>query len=342
MEPVTHNTLQVKKMNVELVKNTLKTQGTGTKASIASLTGLSVATCGTILNELVASGEVMELEPEESNGGRPAKPYRYNADFGSVVCLLVKTEGGIHSIHYTVVNLLGEVIQEATEVLEQIDLKVVDEVIEKLINEHRNVLAIGVGIPGVVHGGIIGVCDVPDLAGKPLGPFLEEKYELSVTVENDMNMTVYGFYLMQNFEEEKTFAIVTFPKNHFPGAGFIVDGRILSGNTKFGGEVSFLPFGVTREEQLRQLHTEEGFIRLAVHTLTSIIAIMNPVTIAITGELPHEPQLNELREGCLTNIPEEHMPQLFIQRDTQQEYRKGLATATLESLTYRLQLIERR
>ncbi len=329
-------------MNVELVKNTLKAQGIGTKASIASLTKLSVATCGTILNELVASGEVIELEPEESSGGRPAKPYKYNADFGSVVCLLVKTEGGIHSIHCRIVDLVGDVIREESKVLSHIDVDVLDELIEKLVSENRNVQAIGIGIPGVVHRGVIGVCDVPDLAGKPLGAYFEDKYELSVTIENDMNMTVYGFYLLQNFEEEKTFAIVTFPKNHFPGAGFIVDGRILSGNTKFGGEVSFLPFGVSREEQLQQLDTDEGFVRLAVHTLTSIIAIINPVTIAITGELPHESQLNNLYEGCLKDIPQKHMPELFIQRDTQQEYMKGLVTATLESLTYRLQLIEKR
>lgn len=342
MQPVTHNTIQLKKMNVELVKNALKAQGIGTKASIASLTKLSVATCGTILNELVTVGEVIQMESDGASGGRPAKQYKYNADFGCVVCLLVKTEGGIHSISYSIVNLVGETVKETTLELQHIDVDAIDGLIEKLVSENGNIQAIGIGIPGVVHRGVVGVCDVPDLAGKPLGPYFEEKYDMSVTIENDMNMTVYGFYHLQNFEEEKTFAVVTFPKNHFPGAGFIVDGRILSGNTKFGGEVSFLPFGMTREEQLRQLHTDEGFIRLAVHTLTSVIAIINPVTIAITGEVPRETQLDELYAGCMMNIPEEHMPQLFIQNDTHREYMKGMVTATLESLTYRLQVIEKR
>lgn len=342
MQNVTHNTLQVKKMNVELVKNALKAQGTGTKASIASLTKLSVATCGTILNELVSTGEVIEMEPDGGSGGRPAKPYKYNASFGCVLCLLVRTEGGRHSIAYRVVDLLGETVKEMVHEFTRIDLEAVDGVIDGLIAGHPNVQAIGIGIPGVVHHGIIGVCDAPDLAGMALGPYLEEKYGVSVTIENDMNMTVYGFYHLQDFGEEKTFAVVTFPKNHFGGAGFIVDGRILSGNTKFGGEVSFLPFGISREEQLRQLQTEEGFIRLAVHTLTSIIAVINPVSIAITGECPREDQLEALYRGCLQNIPEEHMPKLFVCNDTNREYMKGLVTATLESLTYRLQVIERR
>jgi len=342
MNPVTYNTIQVKQMNIELVKTTLKAQGIGTKASISSLTKLSVATCGTILNELVAAGEVIEMDADESSGGRPAKQYAYNADFGCAVCLLIRTEGGIHSISYRIVNLIGASVEETTIELQHIDMDAIDLLIGTLIRERGNVLAIGIGIPGVVHRGVIGVCDVPDLAGKPLGPYLEDKYEMSVTIENDMNMTVYGFYHLQNFEEEKTFAVVTFPRNHFPGAGFIVDGRIISGNTKFGGEVSFLPFGLSREEQLRQLHAEDGFVRLAAHTLASIIAIINPVTIAITGELPRENQLDELYRRCLKDIPEEHMPQLFIQNDTHKEYMTGLATATLESLIYRLQVIERR
>ncbi|MCA0755828.1 ROK family protein [Paenibacillus sp. N4] len=342
MSSHTHNTIQVKKMNIELVKNALKAQGIATKASIAALTKLSVATCGSILNELLAIGEVIELEPDGPTGGRPAKQYKYNANFGCIICLLVRTEGGIHSISNSIVNLLGETISETTLELPHIDMDVMDRFIEGLISDNENVQAIGIGIPGVVHLGVIGVCDVPDLAGQPLGPYLEQKFEIPITIENDMNMTVYGFYHLQNFEEENTFAVVTFPRNHFPGAGFIVDGRILSGNTTFGGEVSFLPFGISREEQLRELHTEEGFIRLAVKTLSSIIAIINPVTIAITGELPRESQLQALYTGCLKDIPEEHMPQLIIRNNTHREYMTGLVTATLESLTYRLQVTQKR
>lgn len=342
MQPLSHNTLQVKQMNVELVKQTLKTQGPGTKSAMASATRLSIATCGTILNELVAAGEVIELEQDETNGGRPAKLYQYNADFGCALCLLVRTEGGLHSVSWRIVNLLAEIIGEDTLMLERIDVDVIDELIGKLIGEFGNVMAIGIGIPGVAHRGVIGVCDASELAGKPLGPYFEEKFGVPVLVENDMNMTVYGFYHAQEFEEETNFSVVTFPRNHYPGAGFIVEGRMLTGNTTFGGEVSFLPFGITREEQLRLLETEDGFIKLATHTLASIIAIINPAVIAITGDVPRTEHLEALQKGCLKDIPEEHMPKLIIQNNTYGEYMKGMVTATLESLTYRLQVIEKR
>jgi hypothetical protein len=147
---------------------------------------------------------------------------------------------------------------------------------------------------------------------------------------------------MQNYDEDKTFAIVTFPKDNFPGAGFIVDGHLLKGNTKFAGEVSFLPFDLTREEQLKQLNSTEGFVPLAIQTITSIIAIIDPVSIALTGELSKPNLLDDIYNGCLKDVPKEHMPEIFVKNDTHDEYMFGLISVTLESLTYNLQLVEKR
>ncbi|MBU5671735.1 ROK family protein [Paenibacillus brevis] len=342
MIPTSHNTRQVKKINVELVKNTLKAIGTGTKASIAGSTGLSVATCGTILNELVESGEVLETEFEESSGGRPARQYMFNADYAYVLCLLVKTESGAHSISYAIVNLMGEMVEEEVRSLPPIDRSRIDLIIGELIQKYDNIKAIGIGIPGVAHHGVIGICDVAALAGLALGPWLEEKYGIDVIIENDMNLAVYGFYNLQDVEEDKTVAVVTFPNNHFPGAGFIVNGRMVTGHTHFAGEVSYLPFGMTREEQLAKWHEQEHFMTNAVQVLASIIAIMNPVSIAVTGELTHPSMLEPLTESCMKYIPKEHMPLLTIKNDIHHEYLTGIITLALESLTYRLQLVERR
>ncbi|CAM3019369.1 ROK family protein [Paenibacillus taichungensis] len=342
MLPTSHNTQQVKRINVELVKNTLRSMGVGTKASIANLTKLSVATCGTILNELLQTGEIIDLGPDESSGGRPASRYQFNADYASVLCLIIRTEGGIHSITHTYANLNGEMADEQTLFLDEINVTVVEDLIASLIETHHNVQAIGIGIPGVAHNGVIGICDVSELAGQPLGPRLKEQYDdVEVVIGNDMNLTVYGLYNQQQFEEEKNFAVVTFPENHFPGAGFIIDGRPLTGNTQFGGEVSFLPFGVSREEQLRMLNTPDGLQKLVVQTLVSIIAIINPATIVVTGDTMDPAMRDGLTQGCLDMIPQEHMPGLIIQRDTRREYVTGLVAVTLESLTYRIQVVEK-
>lgn len=343
MLPTSHNTQQVKRINVEIVKNTLRSMGIGTKASIANLTKLSVATCGTILNELLQTGEIIDLGPDESSGGRPASRYQFNADYASVLCLIIRTEGGIHSITHTYANLNGEMTDEQTLFLDEINVTVVEKLIAELIEQRHNVQAIGIGIPGVAHNGVIGICDVPELANQPLGLRLKEQYEdIEVVIGNDMNLTVYGLYNEQQFEEEKNFAVVTFPENHFPGAGFIIDGRPLTGNTQFGGEVSFLPFGVSREEQLRMLQTTDGLQELVVQTLVSIIAIINPAAIVVTGDTMDPAMRDDLLQGCRDHhIPQEHMPELTIRRDTRREYVTGLIAVTLESLTYRIQVVEK-
>jgi hypothetical protein len=343
MLPTSHNTQQVKRINVEIVKNTLRSMGIGTKASIANLTKLSVATCGTILNELLQTGEIIDLGPDESSGGRPASLYQFNADYASVLCLIIRTEGGIHSITHTYANLNGEMADEQNLILDEINVTVVEELIAELIEQHHNVQAIGIGIPGVAYNGVIGICDVPELANQPLGVRLKEQYEdIEVVIGNDMNLTVYGLYNEQQFEQEKNFAVVTFPENHFPGAGFIIDGRPLTGNTQFGGEVSFLPFGVSREEQLRMLQTTDGLQVLVVQTLVSIIAIINPAAIVVTGDTMDPAMREGLLQGCRDHhIPEEHMPELMIRRDTRREYVIGLVAVTLESLTYRIQVVEK-
>lgn len=342
MSAIHNNAIRVKKINVQIVKNALKAAGTGTKATIAGITGLSVATCGTILNELLETGEVVESDIEEPSGGRPARRYKYNADFSYIACLFVRTEGGIHSISYTVANLIGDTVEEEGRLLDHIGYASIESLVDELLEKHGNIKAIGIGIPGVVHKGIVGVCDAEALVGMPLGPKLKQKFGLEVTIENDMHLTALGFYNMQSFDENKTFAVVAFPKHHFPGAGFIVDGQMLKGNTMFSGEVSFLAFGMEREEQLKRWNGPDGFMPLAVKTIVSIIAIINPAAIAITGDLSHPSHRDEIYNGCLKDIPREHMPELFVQNDTREQYLNGLIAVTLESLSYHLQLIEKR
>ncbi|GIM27885.1 hypothetical protein CPJCM30710_05510 [Clostridium polyendosporum] len=342
MLQITNNTIRVKQINTELVKVALKNLSYGTKLTIANATGLSVATCGNILKELLESGEVLEIELEQPNGGRPARRFVYNANYAFIACLYLKNEGGIYTINYAVTNLIGEIIEEGSKIFNSINYDVIDSLIGELIERYENIKAVGIGVPGVVRQGVIGVCDIKELINVPLGNKLKEKYQLEITIENDMNFTVYGFYKKQNYDRDRTIAIVFFPKGNFPGAGIIVDGHILKGNTKFAGELSFLPLDLSREEQLKRLNSEDGFIPLAVKAIVSIIAIINPETIALTGELFKSDQLDDIYNHCLEIIPKEHMPQIFLRENIHDDYMNGLISITLESLSYNIQLVEKR
>ncbi|MDH6442228.1 putative NBD/HSP70 family sugar kinase [Paenibacillus sp. PastF-4] len=339
---IANNSIRVKKINQELIKQALKSMKEGTKSTIASATGLSIATCGNILNELLETGEVIETELEASNGGRPARRFIYNADFSYIACIYAKIEDGQKSITYAVTNSVGDRVDHGWMELEYVDAAAIDHLLDMLIQQYNNIKAVGIGIPGLAHQGVINICDIKELINAPLESLLREKYELEVTIENDMNLTVYGFYKQQDYEEDKTIVVVTFIKGAFPGAGMMIDGHIHKGNTRFAGEVSFLPFGISREQQLSSLDHTDTFIPLAAHTISSLIAIINPETIALTGEQVKQENVRPIYQRCLEVIPEEHMPHLIVLDQPDDHYMNGLIAITLESLTYSLQLVEKR
>jgi predicted NBD/HSP70 family sugar kinase len=342
MLPITNNTVRVKQINVELVKTALKALTYGTKLTIANATGLSVATCGNILNELLDRGEVIEAEFEQSSGGRPAKRFLYNANYAYIACIYVSTDGGIYKYAYAVTNLLGEIIEKYMAEVASINYELIDELIGKLIGKYDNIKAVGIGVPGIVHKGVIDPCDIEMLSQIPLAAMLKAKYNLEIIIENDMNLITYGYYKQQNYEEDKTIAVVAFPKDNCPGAGIIVNGHIIKGNTNFAGEVSYLPFDISREDQVKQTNSSNAFFSTMVKIVTSIIAIINPHTIVLTGGLIHSNVAMPLIGACSKITPPEHMPQLIIRKNMQSDYMYGLLSVSLESLNCNIQLVEKR
>lgn len=342
MIPIVNNTMRVKQVNVELVKAALKASNVGTKSTIANATGLSVATCGNILNELLERGEVLEADLEQSSGGRPARRFMYNANYSYIACIYVSNEGGINRTVYAVVNLTGKIIEEKSSTVERINYEAIDNLIENLIGRYENIKAVGIGIPGIIHKGVIGAGDIEELINIPLAAWLKDKYNLQITVENDMNLTAYGFYQKQYYEEDKTVAVVIFPQDNCSGAGIIVNGRIIRGNTNFAGEVSYLPLNYSREEQIRRTQNPEAFFGLIVKTIASIIAVINPATIVVTGGLIQSAMMEGILNACEAIIPKEHMPQLIVEENMQADYINGLIAITLESLACDIQLIEKK
>ncbi|UQZ36129.1 transcriptional regulator [Paenibacillus sp. PK3_47] len=342
MNPITNNTMLVKRTNQELVRQTLRTLKKATKAAVAKATGLSLGTCGNILNELLGTGELLELETEESNGGRPAKVFQYNMDYAFIACIIVRAGVKTHSLEFVVTNLAGELVEQGREEHLPLNFTAIEQLVGRLVNGHPEIRAAGIGVPGPVHQGIMQISDIEELIDIEIGSILKEKYGIEVVVENDMNLTVYGFYHRQEYEDDKTVAVATFIEGSFPGAGMMVNGHIHRGSSHFAGEISFLPYGITREEQFRQLHDRDTFPSIAASALSSLIAVMNPEVIALTGNLLHSADVEVIRRECMNNIPEMHMPELMQLNDQDADYMHGLITVTLESLSYSYQLVEKR
>ncbi|MEJ8304324.1 ROK family protein [Saccharibacillus sacchari] len=342
MPSVTHSSVKVKKMNEELVRQALRHAEYGTKSSIAQATGLSIATCGTLLKEMLASGEALEDEPEASSGGRRARRFAYNADYSYIACIGAVFEQGRPRLMYAIADSAGKVIERRSREVSVLDESAIDTLVGLLLGKYAQIKAVGIGIPGLVHDGVINICDAEKLIGVPLEQRIREKYGVRVIVENDMNLTVYGLYREREWEEPGTLAVMIFVSGCFPGAGLMIDGHIHRGSSRFAGEVSFLPFGISREEQQRRLDAKKTFVPLAAHAVASLAAIVNPALIALTGGQVQESDLAMIRQHCLEFIPPEHMPRLLWLESPEEPYINGLIAMTSESLSYSLELVEKR
>ncbi|MDF2820495.1 MAG: hypothetical protein K0R15_936 [Clostridiales bacterium] len=342
MKQIVCNTAQVKSNNKEVVKNALKSLSNGTKTTIARITGLSVATCNTILNELATAGEILEVESDnigEVIVGRPAKAFRFNENYEYICCINLGFENKKKKLSYAIVDLLGNVVEKVSSEEDVIDYDVLESIIGKLLIKYHNIKAVGVGIPGVsTRKNVIDFCDIEELSNCPLSEKLMKKFALDVVIDNDMNLIAYGVYQECEYKEDTSIAAVSFFKDNLPGAGIIVDGHIIHGDTNFAGEVSFLPFGCTKEEQKELLKNREGNIQIVSKTIASIAAIINPTTVIITGTTLEENMVEEIYQICSGMIPQRHIPNIRFVENVDEFYLKGISSLTLE---YRSNLIHK-
>ena len=113
------------------------------------------------------------------------------------------------------------------------------QLMDRLVDNHPQIRAVGIGVPGAVHQGIINVSDIPNLVNVPLADSIRERHGLEVIIENDMNLTVYGLYQEQEYEDEESIIVATFIEGSLPGAGIMIDGHIHRGIPSLPGRSPF-------------------------------------------------------------------------------------------------------
>jgi hypothetical protein len=318
--PVTRTTREIKKHNLVLVINGLKALTSATKAELAARTGLSIATCGTLLNELCLTGEVMALAQDISSGGRPAQRFACDPSFFSLLSLYVEGTSEQSRIVVSVSSALGDVVEQWDQSFEFLTLAQFTDTIGEAIARHPAIRAMGIGLPGVVAEGEVLACDIPLFEGLKLTEQLSQQFGIFVEAANDMNYSAWGFYRNSCPQEQAPLAYILQPEQHCTGCGVVINGRVLQGVSHFAGEVSFLPVpqGI-----------EVPVIAKMVNIVRSLVAVINPATIALSGVRISPEDIAEIRRQCLVTIPQKHMPQLVYRQSIQPDYLTGIAELTL-------------
>lgn len=312
----------IKKTNKAQIRKLLIRGESYTKQQIALQTGLSVASCNTYLNEMETTGEVVGEKQKLHDVGRNSVVYKINEDFESILCIYFERIQGVKSIVTHVLTITGNTIWQQRNQFDLLDSDAVEREISDALRRFPNINQIIVGTPSIAENGIIRHSDIPELEDLPLKDILGRKYQLPVSIANDMHYKVYGYYRQEQISD-KIITLVNYPSGVLPGTATVHKGVLLTGKNLFAGMVGFLDYKMSQDQQLEMLHrpTAEPLI---IQAAIALISILNPHKLLFTGDLLLESDLERIRIACQNCIPKEYMPDFVFIPNTDSYYLMGM------------------
>lgn len=335
---LTNNTLRVKESNSNLILDTLKEFRVATRTELARETGLSIATCGNILKELVGSGEIIEGDLENLSGGRPARQYIYNENFSLVIAMTLHADSDVKTLRYAVTNLYGEIIEEQVQAYEHIHFDTIDRLVGNLMKTHENIKAIGIGIPGFIENdGTIGINDIEELNGVKLAELLERNHDINVAIDRSPAISAYGYYKTHPECQGNTLATIVAPLDHPVGAGFIINGRIYKGHFNNEGEIHYIYNNFLHTDIAKNENAD--IVNETVFSVAAIISTINPASIVFMGESFTRDVYDEIRADCRKIFPESFIPDFIFQKNYSEDYLNGTIQMAIDCLRPKVKLI---
>lgn len=324
LKSVVNSTSLLKQTNVTSISNKLRELGEATISDLASETGLSTTTCNKVLKELIENGEAIQGSTAPSTGGRPAKIFRYNPGYSLVLGISITTNKNIHTLDCGLSTITGNIKERKSLEYQTLTFDILDKLITSFFNEYNNISGIGIGIPGMVHNGVITYCDVEPLNGLKLQHTLEKQYNADVLVEREMNCKVYGYYLEHPEISKDYVAILNAPKGHIVGAGFMLRGKILTGNYNFAGEVSYCDAKYSPEQQLKSENDDLLFTQWIANLLDTITPIINPKYVLLAGKRFSSSIVDNVKQQYGKYVQPDIAPEILYKQDLSDEYLNGI------------------
>ena len=293
-----------------------------TKQQISVSTGLSVATCNTLLNDMTQQGLVCAGSKHFGDVGRSSVLYQINDDYESYLAIHFYMIQRQRWIEYIVFSACGNILSRVTKKYDVVDYAQVESVISDVIQTHPNLSQIIVGTPSISQFGVIRHCDIPELENVPLLEKLEQRFSLPVAMENDMHHKAYGYYKLSGNGED-VISLGYFSDHILPGTATIHKGTIIRGAHSFAGMTGFLPYDMSKEKQLAMLEPDTC-IPFITKSVCAIIVLLNPGTIVLTGNLINEAMLETVIENCKKDIPTEYLPEFKLVDSFDKYYYEGM------------------
>ncbi|HTX91024.1 MAG TPA: ROK family protein [Anaerolineales bacterium] len=216
------------------------------RVELARQIGLTRAAMTQIVNDLLASGTIHEIESSNSKSGRPPIILEINPQGGHIVGIDI---GATH-VNLVVTDFSGRVLDEVEipfnvkeppiQCLDQVD-RLFRETLAKMNLKLDDIEAIGVGVPGPVDtkaGMVIAPPIMPGWDRFPIRETLEKRWGCPIALANDAELGALGEWAYGAARGEKNIAYIKVGTGI--GAGLLLDGQIYHGISGAAGEIGHL------------------------------------------------------------------------------------------------------
>ena len=280
----------------------------GTKKEIAQKTNVSIMTTGTILNDFLSKGIIVENELIYVEKGRPTHQYKLNPDYYHE-CMMYVKKNDCCSIIYCLKNALGELIDSKKIKKKELVGEDIVNCLNKIIEEDKYLQYISLGLPAIISNNQVIESDIYSLK--------------EILLMNDIKCIAYGYNQMHH----QNVCFLTFPKDSGPGCGMILDNQLIDGNNGIAGEVAYVPlFDFLKKREFG--NSLENIIQVVATT----IVMYNPHLLIFTGENIKEDDLEAIQKGCPNYVPIHFMPSLKYQENCEDYYFQGLESQIIQRI----------
>lgn len=273
------------------LRQALWTRRRATRVQLAEATGLSTMTVGKLLGEMERSGEVRQDETQRAPSGRPSTIASYCGDYLHFATICAEQMEGRTALVMSVFNLVGERVYSEETRVDEVQADSFDAFFERALAKGFRLRLAVFALPGEAEGDCVFISDFEALLYGRFLPGIRERYGVETIFENDVNAAVLGHAIAE--DAGQICAGIYFPRRYCPGAGAVIDGKILHGHRHFAGEIAFL-------QEDRQNLSADGDAERASAVMEPLIAayacVLAPQTMVIYGDFLTPELMRRLEE----------------------------------------------
>ena len=232
-------------MNRSMVFDLIRRKGPISRAEIARTIGLSIPTVMKITEEFSHKQFVQDVGKGESSGGKRPELLELVPDSKYIIGVGV----GRSKTNVLMMNLAGEVfIREIMETggtaVPEVWISRLIQVIENVIREsglsRKQILGMGIGMPGILDEKSGKVLFSPDFkwANVDMLTPIRERFKMDITIENANRALAMGEYYFGAGVDSRNFLVVNL--GHGIGSAIMREGEFYRGSSGSSGEIGHI------------------------------------------------------------------------------------------------------